>query len=186
MVGDAARTQPIIWDLVKLAEVARLGPHRGFNQYPISPDGHWVATATWKGNDVKVWEVATGKLAWQTPCDSALIRFSPDNRWLAVAKFPGFECRLWHVGSWQPGPTIHVSSGFFSMAFTRDGRLLAIDDLGRVRLVDPDSGRDVAALDAGTGSSAQSITIRATRSTASPASEFLPGTPSCKRSWTSG
>ena len=40
------------------------------------------------------------------------------------------------------------------MAFARDGRLLAIDDAGRVRLVDPDSGREVATLDAGTGSSA--------------------------------
>jgi WD40 repeat protein len=38
------------------------------------------------------------------------------------------------------------------MAFSRDGRLLAIDDAGRVRLVDPDSGREVATLDAGTGS----------------------------------
>ena len=32
--------------------------------------------------------------------------------------------------------------------------MFAIDDGGRVRLVDPDSGREVATLDAGTGSSA--------------------------------
>ena len=51
-----------------------------------------------------MWEVATGRLAWQMPCDSAFVRFSPDGRWLAVAKFPGLECRLLHVGSWQPGP----------------------------------------------------------------------------------
>jgi WD40 repeat protein len=38
------------------------------------------------------------------------------------------------------------------MAFSRDGRLFAIDDGGRVRLVDPDSGREVVMLDAGTGS----------------------------------
>ena len=70
-----------------------------------------------------------------------------------MVKFPEPECRLWHVGSWQPGPTIQVSAGFLAMAFSRDGRLLAIDDGGRVRLVDPDSGREVATLDAGTGSS---------------------------------
>jgi hypothetical protein len=40
------------------------------------------------------------------------------------------------------------------MAFSRDGRLIAIDDAGRVRLVHPDTGREVATLDAGTGPSA--------------------------------
>jgi WD40 repeat protein len=40
------------------------------------------------------------------------------------------------------------------MAFARHGRLFAIADGGRVRLVDPDSGREVATLDAGTGPSA--------------------------------
>jgi WD40 repeat protein len=88
------------------------------------------------------------------PCDSARVLFSPDGRWLAVDKFPGQECRLWHVGSWQPGPTIQVSRSFLTMAFSRDGRLLAIDDAGRARLFDPDSGREVATLDAGTGPSA--------------------------------
>ena len=138
MIDDATQSQAVVLDVAKSAEVARLGPHRGLNQCPISPDGRWVATATWKGKDVKVWEVATGRLAWQLPCDSAFVRFSPDGRWLAVAKFPGLECRLWHVGSWHPGPMIQVSKEFFIMAFSRDGRLLAIDDAGRVRLVDPD------------------------------------------------
>ena len=153
MVGDAVHAQAIVLDLARPAEVARLGPHPGLHLCPISPDGRWVATATWKGKDVKVWEVATGRLVWQMPCDSALVRFSPDGRWLAVAKVPGHECRLWHVGSWQPGPTIQVSATFLVTAFSRDGRLFAIDDGGRVRLVDPDTGREVATLDAGTGSS---------------------------------
>jgi len=154
-VGDAARTHAVVLDLASSAEVARLGPHRRLNQCSISPDGRWVATATWKGQDIKVWEVATGRLAWQWECGSAYVAFSPDGRWLAVAKFPGRECRLWHVGSWRPGPAIPLSAGFYdgAMAFARHGRLFAIDDGGRVRLVDPDSGRDVTTLDPGTGSS---------------------------------
>ncbi len=159
MICDPSRTEAVVLDLAKGAEVARLGPHRGLNQCPISPDGHWVATATWKGKDVKVWEVATGQLAWQMPSDSAFVRFSPDGRWMAVAKFPGLECRLFHVGSWRPGPTIRVSREFLNMAFSRDGRLLAIDDAGRVRLVDTESGREVVTLDAGTGSSANFFCI---------------------------
>src|SRR5262249_22415829 len=70
-----------------------------------------------------------------------------------VSKFPGQECRLWHVGSWHLGPTIRVGANFLVTAFSRDGRLFAIDDAGRVRLVDPNSGREVATLDAGSGSS---------------------------------
>jgi WD40 repeat protein len=154
MVDNATRTHAVLLDLARSAEVARLGPHRGLDQCLISPDGRWVATATWKGQDVRVWEVATGRLAWQLPCDSAKVLFSPDGRWLAVVKFPGQECRLWHVGSWHPGPTIQVSTSFLAMAFSRDGRLLAIDDGGRVRLFDAASGREVATLDAGTDASA--------------------------------
>jgi WD40 repeat protein len=93
------------------------------------------------------------------PSDSAYVKFSPDGRWLAVAKFPGLKCRLWHVGSWRPGPTIQVSTEFFTMAFARGGRLLAIDDAGRVRLVSANSGREVATLDAGTGSSSNFFSL---------------------------
>jgi hypothetical protein len=150
---DFARSQAVLLDPAKLAEVARLGPHRGLSHCSISPDGRWLATATWKGKDVKMWEVATGRLVWQLPCDSAVVTFSPDGRWLAVIEFPKPECRLWRVGSWQPGPTIRVSSGFTVTAFSRDGRLLAIDNGGGVRLFDPETGGEVATLDAGTGSS---------------------------------
>jgi WD40 repeat protein len=73
---------------------------------------------------------------------------------LAVIAFPKPECRLWQVSSWRPGPVIPLSTAFFgAMAFARDGRLLALDDGGRVRLVDPGSGQAIATLDTGTGSS---------------------------------
>src|SRR5262249_40756772 len=88
LVDDAARTHAVVLDPARSAEVARLGPHRGLDQCPISPDGRWVATATWKGQDVKVWEVATGRLAWQWECGSAKVQFSPDGRWLALIALP--------------------------------------------------------------------------------------------------
>jgi serine/threonine protein kinase/WD40 repeat protein len=149
IAGDVGGTAAAIVDVATGAEVARVGPHLGLDQCPISPDGRWVATATWKRKDVKVWEVATGRLAWQWPCDSAKVAFSPDGRWLAVIAFPTPECRLWHVGSWQLGRVIQVSQSALSMAFSRDGRLFAIDDSGRIRLFDPQSGREIATLDDG-------------------------------------
>jgi serine/threonine protein kinase/WD40 repeat protein len=151
IVGDATRHEAVIVDIATSTEIARLGPHQGLNQCPMSSDGRWVATATWKGNDVKVWDVSTGQLAWRIPCDSAHVQFSPYVRWLAVIAFPTPECRLWHVGSWKPGPAIRVGTSTLAMAFSRDGRLFAIDDSGRVRLVDPETGREVATLDAGAG-----------------------------------
>src|SRR5262249_39919734 len=51
MVNNAARTHALLLDPAQSAEVARVGPHQGLNQCPISPDGRWVATATWKGKD---------------------------------------------------------------------------------------------------------------------------------------
>lgn len=155
MLADRFGTHATVFDLAKSADVARIGPHPRLNQFPISPDGRWVATATWKGKDVKVWEVATGRLVWQTPCDSAFVAFSPDGRWLAVMKFPGRECRLIRVGSWAQGALIRVGSEFVgAMAFARDARLFAIDDGGRVRLVDPETGREIATVDSGAGISA--------------------------------
>jgi WD40 repeat protein len=155
MIGDPLQAQAVVLNFAQSTEVARVGPHVGLNQFPISPDGRWVATATWKGKDVKVWEVATGRPVWQMPCDSAFVAFSPDGRWLAVAKFPGRECSLRHVGSWLPGPVIRLGTDFFgAMAFAFDSRLFAIDDGGRVRLVHTDSGREIATLDSGSGASA--------------------------------
>jgi WD40 repeat protein len=135
-----------------LTEIARVGPHRGANQFPISPDGRWVATATWKGKDVNVWEVATGQLVLQIPSDSGFVRFSPDGRWLAVIKFPGQVCELWQVGTWERTHSIRVSTEFLTIAFTKDGRFMAIDDGGRVRLLETETGRSIATLDTGTGS----------------------------------
>src|SRR5262249_44606035 len=62
---DDLHDQAVVLDLARSAEVARLGPHPGFTQFPISPDGRWVATSTWKGHDVNVWEVASGRPAWR-------------------------------------------------------------------------------------------------------------------------
>jgi WD40 repeat protein len=55
IIDDAAQTSAVVLDIASSVEVAGLGPHRGINQCPMSPDGRWVATATWKGKDVKMW-----------------------------------------------------------------------------------------------------------------------------------
>jgi tetratricopeptide (TPR) repeat protein len=54
-------------------------------------------------------------------------------------------CRLWEVGSWKAGPKVGGESGCFSP----DGRLLAVEDsAGAIRLARPESGRELARLQA--------------------------------------
>jgi hypothetical protein len=71
-----------------------------------------------------------------------LVTFSPDGRWLLTTSG---GCRLWQVGSWQEGPKVGGASGCFSP----DGRFLAVDDsAGAIRLLRPDSGAQLARLEA--------------------------------------
>src|SRR5262249_52117433 len=73
---------------------------------------------------------------------STLAGFSPDRRWLATYSAHD-GCRLWKVGTWEAGPRFG-NAGF---AFSPDGRLLALGDvLGAIRLVEPDTGREVVKL----------------------------------------
>jgi WD40 repeat protein len=91
----------------------------------------------------KVWDAATGELARELRVPgSREVTFSPDGRWLMTN---GGGCRLWEVGSWMEGPKVGGASGCFSP----DGRLLAVEDPpGAIRLVHPESGREVARLEA--------------------------------------
>jgi serine/threonine protein kinase/WD40 repeat protein len=145
-VADGPTGQAILLDPATLGEIARFGPHPGLRYAMLSPDGHWLATSTWRGSNVKVWDVARRTLAWEVPCGSAIVGFSPDGRWLMTVV--RLEYRLWHVGSWQPGiaiPTDDGYNGFF--AFPPDGRQLAVNRGGLVLLVDPDSGQEFATLE---------------------------------------
>jgi WD40 repeat protein/tRNA A-37 threonylcarbamoyl transferase component Bud32 len=143
---EPVRDQAVLLDPATLAEVARFGPHRRLRYARVSPDGRWLATSTWHGSNVRVWDVGRHTVAWELPCGSAIAAFSPDGRWLVTAF--GHAYRLWHVGSWQPGVAIRLDNFFLgNFAFARDGRLLAVDRGGLVLLVDPESGRELAILE---------------------------------------
>ena len=69
------------------------------------------------------------------------VGFSPDGRWFVTG---GGGTRLWRVGTWDEGPRVLVEGDGQGWAFAPDGRLLAVGGQGRVRLVRPDTGREVA------------------------------------------
>jgi WD40 repeat protein len=121
----------------------------------LSPDGRWLATYTWKGRGIRVWDVVRRALAREWEAATAFAAFSPDGRWL-VTSAEGQDYRLWHVGSWRPGPSIPLK-GVLPLAFSPESTLLALNGLGPVLLVDPASGREVAVLESAAGSSALSF-----------------------------
>jgi eukaryotic-like serine/threonine-protein kinase len=102
----------------------------------LSPDGAWVAAGMVKGEvGVSVWDARSGRLVHRLPPESEgstqfHVLFSPDGRWLLTGGRS--DCRLWRVGTWDPGPVIQRNHpGLFGgpggpMAFSRDGRMLAI------------------------------------------------------------
>jgi WD40 repeat protein len=135
----------VLVDPATLGERGRVGPHVGVRYSSLSPDGRWIATSTWGGSNVKVWETANRTLAWELPCPHAAVAFSPDGRWLVTALRD--EYHLWHVGSWRHGVEIPAANGYTgTIGFPRDGKLLAVNRRGLVMLVDPETGRELATL----------------------------------------
>jgi serine/threonine protein kinase/WD40 repeat protein len=113
----------------------------------LSPDCHYVATASHEKTDgfgVKVWEAETGRLVKKLPVpgNKSGVGFSPDGRWLLTSSG---GCRLWEVASWNEVRKIGGATGCFSP----DGSILAVEDTaGVIRLVSPNSGAELAQLEA--------------------------------------
>ena len=69
------------------------------------PDGRWLATSTFKGTDVKVWDLASKDLRKPAVSfragDRANAFFSRDGRWLVVDEPVQTVRFFYHVGSWK-------------------------------------------------------------------------------------
>jgi WD40 repeat protein len=127
-----------------------LVPHPATAFPAISRDGKWVASGTWKGSGVRVWEFESRRVVCDLPTSpSVRVSFSPDNRWLVTG---GASYDIWEVGSWKRKYTLsrdrsEVTLG--SMAFSPDGQTLALArSSGIVDLVIPGTGELLARLEA--------------------------------------
>jgi serine/threonine protein kinase/WD40 repeat protein len=132
----------------------RLGGLRNVTETALSPDGRWAAAGSWAGMRARVWDTTDGHSVKDFTPNRPDLRvpyaaFSPagDAPWLVVSWQDQY--RFYRVGTWEPGPVLSHEQlvPWAPVAFSRDGRLLAVTDVvGLVRLKDPASLRTLATL----------------------------------------
>jgi WD40 repeat protein len=114
----------------------------------LSPDGRWLATGTWDGVDVRIWDMPERKLAYGLPLlGPTTVAFSPDNRWLVVGSstYEVLETGSWRVRYHVPNADL----GSLGAVFSSDGRFLAVVIEGHmIELLDAATGHVLADLEA--------------------------------------
>jgi serine/threonine protein kinase/WD40 repeat protein len=136
----------LVYDRDRPGRPQKLGKQFDVRFCAVSPDGTWVATCSWhsdlRSKSVRIWKIDKGthQHVLDLPLEGeSRARFSPDGRWLAT-QTPG-GTRLWEVGTWRAGQ--HFNSSF---CWNTDGRLLAVHEFSVIRLVEPESGKEIIRL----------------------------------------
>jgi hypothetical protein len=136
-----------------LKPTALLDGHPWAAEVALSPDGRWVAAASFFANEVRVWDAQTSRTVWRHSEGDRLryatrVAFSPDGSWLVTGGETAYQ--FWRVGTWEPGLSILRQqpikmSG--ALAFRPDGRALAIAGSPEiVQLLDAATGEELATL----------------------------------------
>jgi serine/threonine protein kinase/WD40 repeat protein len=154
VAGSDPRIQ--VWDVGSRRKVATLAGHvQHVTELTFHPEGDLLASHSWDGV-LRLWDPATGRPLLQLPLTTAgeHPRFSRDGRWL-WAGLHGGRAELLEVTPSREYRTLasSVSAGTRSYNcgdFSPDGRLLVVGMNEGARLWDLHSGRELAALPAGT------------------------------------
>ncbi|MCA8959718.1 MAG: hypothetical protein KDC38_04370, partial [Planctomycetes bacterium] len=124
--------------------------HFGVMRLAFSRSGRWLASAAWRGNEVRVWDVTADRPP-HILTGGTLFRdlvFSPDDRWLAVSRQGRYE--LYDATNGALARTFErtdLGGGSGPLCFTPDARVMAYSDVGlAIQLVDPESGRELVRL----------------------------------------
>jgi WD40 repeat protein len=141
-------------DLAQPADSIVNFDHLNAQSVALSPNGRWLAAGTQHGFGVKVWDTRSRELAATEPLlpDErwTSVTFSPDGRWLVTGA--ATEYTLWDVGSWTPVREIRKEQSGILLgraAFAPDAGILAVEvSTGILQLLDPESGRRLARLEA--------------------------------------
>jgi WD40 repeat protein len=120
--------------------------HRAARWLSVSADGQLLATSTWHGHDVHIWDIQAAKLVKKLPAQSARVMFRPDGQQLVVNESAQFT--VWRVTDWTPlhPPVVKsVAAVPGPIAYSPDSRWLAILDApSKIRLLDSSSLAELA------------------------------------------
>ncbi len=117
----------------------------------ISPDGRWLAVGTRNHLGARVFEVADGRLAWQTSVGHGThLAVSSDSQWLAIGTENG--CYVFRMSDgqirWHHEVTPGEDPSFWEVAFSPDGSTLAwTPKPSRVQLLDASNGQEIMTLE---------------------------------------
>lgn len=114
----------------------------GVTDLTVSPDGAWLAVSA--GRAVHVWGTTTWMAATEPlPTDGAArsVAFTSDGSVLAAGDENG-QVQLWQTDSWTRTGQIDLPSGLAvdDLAFSPDGRWLAVATVGQTHLIDVEQG----------------------------------------------
>ena len=111
----------------------------------LSPDGKYLASA---GENVRVWVMATSKLARLISVSATALAFSPDGKTLASAGRDR-AIHLWDAESGkEKGQLKGHKHGILGLAFSPDGKTLASGDTqATVRIWDVEAARETQMID---------------------------------------
>jgi serine/threonine protein kinase/WD40 repeat protein len=127
VVASTQSDRAFVLDREHVGEPRTIGPHPQMQYISISPDDRFLATGTWRGSGVRIWNLANGQLLHELPIDrGANVGFSPDGKWLITSEA---EHIFWQTDTWQPvarfdRPAYTSVPG--PIAFSPDGRLVAL------------------------------------------------------------
>lgn len=132
----------LLWDVAKGVQRQVVeGPL--LTQALFTPDGKTLAVA--KAGQPTLWDASTGKrirrIGWQQGIEVA-ITLSPDGKRLATANESQDKVRVWETATGKELPAITLpgelpqSGGRYTLAFSPDGRSLAVADRDGLRLLD--------------------------------------------------
>lgn len=147
----------VLWDVDNLAPALVFGPQVGdMLDLAFSPDGTQVATAS-SANVVQLWDATSGAEVSATVGHTnymSAAAFSPDSATLAITDWDR-SIWLWDTAARQelhfspviPAGQSTISQNVSWLAYSTDGRYLAISDSFDAILLDPASGAEIRTLD---------------------------------------
>jgi WD40 repeat protein len=147
---DRELGQALVEDRSRPGRRVKVQGHPGLERVALSPDGRWLATGTWRGTGVKIWDAQSGELERSLAVeDSADVVFSPDGKRLVTSS--GNEFSFWDVGTWNKVLSVaRENAGGMpgKLAFSPSDRLAALTRTrDMIELIDPANGRKIATLE---------------------------------------